>query len=303
MAASTGGQQKTEVGSGDQTIWTQGASLPGIPGKDKPELALSGEHTTATACTAAGTDESRSHVLDHENAPATRGFHQPGSPRQRAGGLNQAGSAEHSALHAPGSQGLEGVRNGLTRKDPAAPNGSTGMPDSRAPAAPADSQTVSATQEGRAPLIKAGWLAEDGWVYQRWNRKERKLVVDQDRQPMSHDNAVRTLNALKQGLTGDVIQRFKATQGLEEIEASGQQSATFLLQVSLRGTTAAEVHEGLLSLAQNAMTHLVGISIKRQSPARSQLANHLHPSSFPPLGSLIQIASATLTPSCMPYGK
>ena len=86
---------------------------------------------------------------------------------------------------------------------------------------------------------------------------------------------VRTLNALKDGLTGDVIQQFKATQGLEEIEATGQQSATFLLQVFLRGTTAAEVHEGLLSLAHNSLTHLVGISIKRQSPTRSQLANQL----------------------------
>ena len=100
-------------------------------------------------------------------------------------------------------------------------------------------QTVPATAEGRGTATKMGLLTDDGWVYQKWCRKDKKLVTDTSRQPMTHDNAVRTLNALKDGLTGDVIQQFKATQGLEEIEATGQQSATFLLQVSLRGTTAA----------------------------------------------------------------
>ncbi|CAE7856746.1 Pol, partial [Symbiodinium microadriaticum] len=137
-------------------------------------------------------------------------------------------------------------------------------------------QTVTATEAGKGKLQTAGWINADGhWVYQRWCQKTRRLVLDEARTPLSHDNAVRLLTTLRDSLTGDIIQKFSATQPLYKLEEAGHQSATFFLEVSLRGKESDAVHSMLLQLVNNTMTHLVGISIKRENGQRSKLAQQI----------------------------
>ncbi|CAE7945894.1 Pol [Symbiodinium sp. KB8] len=142
-------------------------------------------------------------------------------------------------------------------------------------------QTVTATEAGKGKLQTAGWINADGhWVYQRWCQKTRRLVLDEARTPLSHDNAVRLLTTLRDSLTGDIIQKFSATQPLYKLEEAGHQSATFFLEVSLRGKESDAVHSMLLQLVNNTMTHLVGISIKRENGQRSKLAQQIAEMAF-----------------------
>ena len=54
------------------------------------------------------------------------------------------------------------------------------------------------------------------------------------------------------------------------------QSATFFLdEVSLRGQESRDVHSMFLQLVNSAMTHLIGVSIKRESGQRSKLAEQI----------------------------
>ena len=126
---------------------------------------------------------------------------------------------------------------------------------------------------------------DDHWVYQRWCAKTKKLILDPGRSPMSNDNAVRLLTQLRDGLKGDIIQKFGAAQPLYRLEEAGHQSATFCLEMSLRGQESHEVHRMLLDLVNNAMTHLVGISIKRETNQRSKLAQQLADMTFRGSGS------------------
>ncbi|OLP79705.1 LINE-1 retrotransposable element ORF2 protein [Symbiodinium microadriaticum] len=142
-------------------------------------------------------------------------------------------------------------------------------------------QTVTATEAGKNKLLTAGWInAEGHWVYQRWCQKSRRLVLDETRTPLSHDNAVRLLTTLRDSLTGDIIQKFSATHPLYKLEEAGHQSATFFLEVSLRGKESDAVHSMLLQLVNSTMTHLVGISVKRENGQRSKLAQQIAEMAF-----------------------
>ena len=61
----------------------------------------------------------------------------------------------------------------------------------------ARAQRVVATQEGRDTLTKAQWIdAQGAWNYLRWSSQHRKLVINEEREPLTHDEIVRTLNSL-----------------------------------------------------------------------------------------------------------
>ena len=57
---------------------------------------------------------------------------------------------------------------------------------------------------------------------------------------------------LRDGLKGDIIQKFGAAQPLYRLEEAGHQSATFFLEVSLRGQ---ESHEVTSHVACMCKTH------------------------------------------------
>ncbi|CAE7323581.1 Pol [Symbiodinium necroappetens] len=137
-------------------------------------------------------------------------------------------------------------------------------------------QTVTSTEDGKAKLLAAGWINSEGhWVYQRWCAKTKRLIRDEDRTPLTHDNAVRLLTTLRDSLNGDIIHKFAATQPLYKLEEAGHQNATFFLEVSLRGKESDLVHALLLQLVNSSLTHLIGISVKRENGQRCKLAQQI----------------------------
>ncbi|CAE7655287.1 unnamed protein product, partial [Symbiodinium necroappetens] len=137
-------------------------------------------------------------------------------------------------------------------------------------------QKVSATEEGRASLQQAKWLNSEGqWNYLRWDSKQRCLVPDTRRAPLLHENAIRTLNELQSHMSGEIIHRFQSTQGLQRIEEEGHQQATFSLIISLRHPSADDVHSGFGVLSGNALTSLVGMSMKKDDLPQQHLAKLL----------------------------
>ncbi|CAE7771573.1 rluD [Symbiodinium sp. CCMP2592] len=130
-------------------------------------------------------------------------------------------------------------------------------------------QHVVATQEGRDSLRKAKWLAENGdWHYMKWCRKTKTLIPNEDRTPLQHTEAVRVLSFLYENLKYDIIQNFKSTQRLQHLEDQNRTSATFLLDISLRGSLAQEVYEHFEKLINCSLTGLIGMSLKKESMVR-----------------------------------
>ena len=140
----------------------------------------------------------------------------------------------------------------------------------------ARTQRVIATESGRESLRKAEWLDCNGaWTYLRWASKQRKLVKDDLKEPLVHDEAVRIITELQKMVTGDLIQKFQSTVNLAKLEEEGAQQAVFHLGISLRGSNAAEVYELFHKLAGSALTGLVGFSMKVDDLPRQPLAQQL----------------------------
>ena len=58
-------------------------------------------------------------------------------------------------------------------------------------------QRVASTEQGRESLRKAQWIGETGsWNYLKWSPKERRLILDEAREPMTHTRKPREPSAL-----------------------------------------------------------------------------------------------------------
>ena len=137
-------------------------------------------------------------------------------------------------------------------------------------------QQAVATEENKARMLKAEWLTTSSeWTYKTWNHTERRLKLDAQRTPLQHDEAVRILNYLLEHLNGDAVQRFGSTVQLPKLEQQGAQMATFALEISLRGPTAQEMYDHLSRLCGNSLMSLIGVSMKKDTLPRSQLAKTL----------------------------
>eukprot|EP00439_Symbiodinium_sp_Y106_P055998 s1835_g7.t2 len=83
-------------------------------------------------------------------------------------------------------------------------------------------------EQGRESLKKADWLRNDtAWTYLRWAPKQKRLVVDESREPLLHDEAVPVLSALQKAITGDIVTKFNSTVNLARLEEEGSQQAVF----------------------------------------------------------------------------
>ncbi|CAE7632953.1 Pol [Symbiodinium sp. CCMP2592] len=110
-------------------------------------------------------------------------------------------------------------------------------------------QKAVATAENKTKMVTAGWMTqESGWTYRTWHHSEKRLCQDTQKDPLSHDEAVRVLTQLQKHVTGDVIQKFASTVGLQKLEEQGSNVATFQLEVSLRGNMAQEIYDNLSRL-------------------------------------------------------
>ncbi|CAE7773628.1 pol [Symbiodinium sp. CCMP2592] len=136
-------------------------------------------------------------------------------------------------------------------------------------------QKETATQEGRATLVSRGWLTQDHhWAYLRWDRQAKQLTQD-TRPPFQHADLVRLITWMLKELQGDIIQTFKSMPPFHKLDMQTVKSTTFKLEISLRGQTSLEMHEAFAKLAACSVTHLIGVSIKRDSLAQSPLARQL----------------------------
>ena len=124
--------------------------------------------------------------------------------------------------------------------------------------------------------IKAEWLtASSEWTYKTWCHTERRLKLDSKRTPLQHTEAARILSWLFEHLSGEMIQRFGSTVQLPKLEQQRAQMATFALEVSLRGPTAQEMYDHLGRLCGNSLMSLIGVSMKKDTLPRAQLAKNL----------------------------
>lgn len=137
-------------------------------------------------------------------------------------------------------------------------------------------QQIAATEEGRSSLQQAQWMTKEGhWNYMRWNAQQRRLLPDARREPLTHENAIRTITELQSQMSGEIVHRFQSTQSLYRIEDEGHQQATFSLIISLRHPSADDVHSGFGVLQGNALTGLVGMSMKKDDIPQQHLAKML----------------------------
>ncbi|OLP99129.1 Copia protein [Symbiodinium microadriaticum] len=137
-------------------------------------------------------------------------------------------------------------------------------------------QRVVATEPGRDSLKKAEWLtSSNAWTYMRWSSKLRKLVADETKEPLVHDEAVRTITELQKSMRGEIIHKFQSTINLAKLEEQGAQQAIFHLAVSLRGSEATEVYDQFRKLAGLSLTNLAGFSMKVDDQLRPPMAQQL----------------------------
>ena len=137
-------------------------------------------------------------------------------------------------------------------------------------------QRVVATEPGRESLKKAEWLtSSNAWTYMRWSSKLRKLVADETKEPLVHDEAVRIITELQKSMRGEVIHKFQSTINLAKLEEQGAQQAIFHLAVSLRGSEATEVYDQFRQLAGLSLTNLAGFSMKVDDQLRPPMAQQL----------------------------
>ncbi|CAE7635346.1 Pol, partial [Symbiodinium necroappetens] len=137
-------------------------------------------------------------------------------------------------------------------------------------------QRVVATEPGRESLKKAEWLtSSNAWTYMRWSPKLRKLVADETKEPLVHDEAVRIITELQKSMRGEIIHKFQSTINLAKLEEQGAQQAIFHLGVSLRGSEATEVYDHFRQLAGSSLTNLAGFSMKVDDQMRPPMAQQL----------------------------
>ena len=132
------------------------------------------------------------------------------------------------------------------------------------------------TQEDTRKLQTAGWLtANQEWMRHKWCRQAKRLVIDTEAPPVAHASLMESIDFLLANLRGDVVQKFHSTQNLGKMEAAQTHTASFFLSISLRGPTAEQVHTRFTSLLGITALQLIGLSMKRATLQRSQLAQQV----------------------------
>lgn len=161
-------------------------------------------------------------------------------------------------------------------------------------------QKVTSTEPGRASLQKAKWItAEGSWNYLRWSPRDRRLILDESKEPLTHAEATRILSALHEQMSGTIIQHFQSTQPLWRLSEQGHQQATFQLEIALRGATAEETWTHFRTLCGSAITNLAGFSMKVDDLPRQHLARELASLTMWEAGAC---RCVECPPSCPQYG-
>ncbi|CAE7524862.1 Pol [Symbiodinium sp. CCMP2592] len=135
---------------------------------------------------------------------------------------------------------------------------------------------MTADAEGVSKLQAAGWMNTDKhWTRQRWCHQAKKLVQHPEDGVMTQQDLLSNLDFLLINLKGDVIHKFHSTKRLQALQEEQATTAAFFLSVSLRGDLATKVHETFANLIGVSALQLVGVSMKRITMKRSQMAQQV----------------------------
>ena len=125
-----------------------------------------------------------------------------------------------------------------------------------------------------ASLRKLGWMhAEElRWAYVQWDPVNARLIPNKEKEGVSLEQVAAIIASIQQlADREDAITRFYPSRPLEQ--TMGGRNLTFTLQLSLFGDASGSIKEHLEVLSGLAATQLLGMSLRRERPNRSQLAN------------------------------
>ncbi|CAE7717567.1 unnamed protein product [Symbiodinium sp. CCMP2592] len=117
---------------------------------------------------------------------------------------------------------------------------------------------------------KLGLVVDETFPFLQWDH-EKKCHVRATQDPLSYEEALRTVTALSQ-LTAmpDVIGRFHALRRLSEQHQS--EVVPFILQVQNRNAEAQQFYQGMRRLCRCSVMHLVGATLRPTKLGRSPMA-------------------------------
>ena len=124
-------------------------------------------------------------------------------------------------------------------------------------------------------LIKMGWLKKDPlrWNYVQWNPDAGRLQPIPDREAVPFEKVAAVVASMQHLAESGAISRFHPSRDLEE--KMGGKILTFSLQIIIHGQAAEDIRGHLDLLSQLAATQLLGLSMRRERPNRSALANQI----------------------------
>ena len=132
---------------------------------------------------------------------------------------------------------------------------------------------IEAHHESFAILCEKKWVDKSAgaWCYLMWDAERKCLLPDDQRKPMKFDDVTSLVESITTMVASPgLVVRFHPTRPITE--SMKGDSLTCVLQVSMRDSQAALLHEKLMQLAGLAATQLVGMNLRRDRAGRSVLA-------------------------------
>ncbi|CAE7831585.1 unnamed protein product [Symbiodinium sp. CCMP2592] len=121
---------------------------------------------------------------------------------------------------------------------------------------------------------QAGWVTDDGWIYQVWCPNSRCLKANGSKSPMSHATMLEKLQTLQRALANDsAIHRFRSLRPLRE-QMEGE-TVVMLLDLAILEEDGKLAQALMQELTGNSVCQVVGLQFRRESLQRSSLAREL----------------------------
>ena len=122
------------------------------------------------------------------------------------------------------------------------------------------------TPESQKAAEKANWLSSTSmlWLYQKWDPEQQKLVLDQSRQGVAHQEVKDLLESLSAALQQDpaALNQFAAKRKLTE-NMQGN-SVPFRVSIGLRGPQCQVLFEAFVKLSGLAVLNLIGANMHKE---------------------------------------
>ena len=121
----------------------------------------------------------------------------------------------------------------------------------------------------------AGWVTEEGWVFQVWCPQNKCLKASTTQRPLAHTTVVEKIRSLQLALAEDSsIHRFRSLRPLKE-EMQGE-TVVMILDLAIASDKAKQAQALMQEMMANSIFQIVGLQYRRESLQRSPLARELH---------------------------